>query len=205
MKAYYFFLLVFYSFAFSATKPSWNCEEASWKEEPNLEDGIYSATIQTHCFVNEQRKDGIPWLFQKLQNEYQRKEKYEIHEGPLPVKKGNLQGLRYDLTDKLNEEGSDLSIRQNVELLTNLVNELFYSTQSTDIHASGTAQYLKQVSFGTEVKASDGTYEVYLENKVRIERPWFALSLFFKPMSSSITQSKFEIARDKLMEHLLKE
>jgi len=191
--------------SFSAQASLWKCDESFWKESPQLEDGIFSATIQTDCRVEAKRKDGIAWLYQKLQKEYQKKEKYEIHQGPIPLRKGNLEGLKYDLTDKLNEEDSDLAIRQNVELFTDLVSELFYHTQSTDIQASGTAAYLKEVFFGTEVRALPDAYEVRLQNQVRIERPWFALGFLFKPMSASITESKFEIARNKLMEHLLKE
>jgi len=184
---------------------SWSCQEPQWTKEPQMLDGVFKARIRTECKVFSQKPEAIAWLFQRLQNEFQRKEKYEIHEGPLRTQDGSLTQLQYDLTDRLSEEDSDLAIRQNVYLKTDEKNILDYLTRSKEIQASGTASYLKQVSFLTEVMADKGFYLVRLENEVEIERHWFALSFLFKPMSASITKDKFEKARDKLMDYLLSE
>lgn len=203
MKLFYLALIFFANLSFSDVAAVWSCKEASWKEEPRLEDGIFSATIQTTCQIEENKSDRIVWLFNKLQTEYQKKEKYEIHKGPVPFQEGELKGLRYDLTDKLSEEGSDIAIRQNVELLTDSQRELRYQTKSTEIQASGTASYLRHVSFQTRVFFQNNSYEVNLENKVIVERPWFALSFLFKPFSAKITEDKFETARNRLLNYLL--
>ncbi|NDG27643.1 MAG: hypothetical protein EB120_10785, partial [Proteobacteria bacterium] len=81
--------------------------------------------------------------------------------------------------------------------------ELRYRTESTAIQASGTASYLRYVSFETRVISNKNNHQVKLKNKVVVERPWFALSFLFKPLSAKITEDKFEIARNRLLEHLL--
>jgi hypothetical protein len=181
----------------------WKCDKAEWSEEPELSDGIFTATIASTCWVNIQKEDGIQWLFERLQKEYQRSEKYEIHQGPSISRDGAFVVVNYDLTDKLDEEDSDLAIRQNVELKTDKTKELFYLTNSKKIQASGTAAYLRSVSFETEVRALSNTYRVSLHNRVEIEKPWFALGFLFKPMSASITQEKFMKAQEKLIQYLL--
>jgi len=182
---------------------TWSCEEIDWEEEPQLEQGIFHAVVRTSCWISDPRPNGISWIYEKLQKEYQRSEKYEIHSGPLKSSQGQLETLSYDLTDKLNEEDSDLSIRQNVELTTDSTNKLNYMTQSTQVQGSGTASYLKSVSFRTTVEREEKGYRVKLRNGVSIERPWFAIAFLFKPMSASITKSKFQKATDTLMNYLL--
>ena len=210
MKSFFLALgIIFFHFepqAYSqVSNASWQCQEPQWAKDPEMFEGIFRARIRTECQVFSQKPEAISWLFQKLQNEFQRKEKYQIHEGPLRSQEGLFTHLQYDLTDRLSEEDSDLAIRQNVYLKTDEKNILDYLTQSKEIQASGTASYLKQVSFLTEVIAKKDFYLVKLENEVEIERPWFALSFLFKPMSASITKDKFEKARDKLMQYLLAE
>jgi len=136
-------------------------------------------------------------------SEFQLPSKYEIHDGPQEFREGNSIQVFYDLTDHLSEEDSDLSIRQDVFLKTNEKDSFEYLTQSKSIQASGTASYLKKVSFFTKVSSHEGYYLVDLENDVQVERPWFAISFLFKPISASITKDKFEKARDKLIEYLL--
>ena len=199
---------IFFGFnipAQSDREEPWDCEEAVWNQEPDLTDGIFSATISTTCWVQLQKEDGIPWLFQKLQKEYERAEKYEIHKGPLVLQEGPFTVLNYDLTDKVNEDGSDLAIRQDIKLKSDQKSELIYLTRSKGITASGTAAYLRFVSFETEVKASKNRYQIHLKNNVEIEKPWFALGFLFKPMGASITKDKFEKAREKLIRYLLPE
>lgn len=181
----------------------WECEPISWEQTPDLTDGLFTATIQTRCSVFDNRPEGIAWLYEKLQEEYKKSEKYRIHEGPSPIQKGIHQGLLYDLTDKVSEDGNDLAIRQKVELWTDGKKELTYHTTSREIQATGTAAYLKHVWFRTQVAREQDHYQVLLQNHVEIEKPWFALSFLFKPMSASITEDKFEIARDRLIQHLL--
>lgn len=183
----------------------WSCDESAWEEEPTLEEGVFNAVVRTSCWISDSRPDGISWIYEKLQSEYQRKEKYEIHSGPLKSARGNIETLNYDLTDKLNEEDSDLAIRQNVELITDHQTKLDYLTQSTEVQGSGTASYLKSVSFQTSILREENGYRVKLRNGVSIERPWFALAFMFKPMSASITKSKFRKATDTLMGYLLEE
>lgn len=210
MKTFFLALFTFLLLAGPQTlsqtsSSSWSCQEPQWTKEPELLDGIFVAKIGTQCKVYSQKEEAISWLFRKLQSEFQRRDKYEIHEGPVRTQEGLVTKLQYDLTDYLKEEGSDLAIRQDVYLNTDEKNHLDYSTQSKAIQASGTASYLKQVSFRTEVIAEKDFYLVKLENEVEVERPWFALSFLFKPMSASITREKFEKARDKLIEYLLLE
>lgn len=183
----------------------WSCDESAWESEPTLEQGIFNAVVKTSCWISNPRPDGIAWIYTKLQKEYLRAEKYEIHSGPSKSTQGLLETLQYDLTDKLNEEDSDLSIRQNVELTTDHQNTLDYLTQSTEVKGSGTASYLKSVSFQTSVERESNGYRVRLRNEVSIERPWFAIAFLFKPMSASITKSKFKKATDTLMGYLLEE
>lgn len=201
-------LLAFPSFASvesSENKDSWNCENPTWGQEPSLTEGVFSAVIQATCQVYIQKDAGISWLFEKLQSEYKKSEKYEIHQGPFISHEGSFLVVNYDLTDKLNEEGTDLAIRQDVILKTDQKKELNYLTQSKAIQASGTAAYLRAVSFETEVKAKPNAYEVNLKNRVEIEKPWFALGFLFKPMSESITREKFVKAQEKLIRYLLPE
>jgi len=182
---------------------TWSCEESDWEEEPKLEKGIFNAVVRTSCWISDPRPNGISWIYEKLQKEYLRSEKYEIHSGPVKSSQGRLETLTYDLTDKLNEENSDLSIRQNVELTTDYESKLNYLTQSTQVQGSGTAAYLKSVSFQTSVEREEKGYRVRIRNGVSIERPWFAIAFLFKPMSASITKSKFQKATDTLMSYLL--
>ncbi|NBX76520.1 MAG: hypothetical protein EBQ92_08190 [Proteobacteria bacterium] len=190
------------SFANPIDQGLWNCEKAEWSQEPELTEGIFTATISGTCWVNIQKESGIQWLFQRLQKEYQRSEKYEIHQGPSISKDGSFTVINYDLTDKLNEEDSDLAIRQDVQLRTDEKKELIYLTNSKVIQASGTAAYLRSVSFETQVRALSNAYRVTLQNRVEIEKPWFALGFLFKPMSASITQDKFLKAQEKLIQYL---
>lgn len=199
------FLIVFTGTSFAFPQSQWSCEKSSWKEEPQLEDGIFTAAIQTTCIIHEKRPNGIAWLFDRLQKEFQRSDKYEIHQGPNEIKRDFLKGSAYDLTDKLSEDGSDIKIRQNVELLSNQDTKLEYHTVSTAINASGTASYLKHVSFDTLVEARKDDYRLNIQNRVVVERPWFALSFLFKPMSANITEDKFELARNRLIQYLLTE
>lgn len=198
----------FSSFALSSPsdkKEPWNCEKAVWSRAPELTNGVFSAAIASTCWVDIEKDSGIQWLFQRLQKEYQRGEKYEIHQGPQVTQQNGFTIIRYDLTDKLNEEGDDLAIRQDVELKSDQKNELIYFTISKEIQASGTAAYLKSVSFETRVKALSNAYQVELQNRVEIEKPWFALGFLFKPMSASITEDKFIKAQEKLIKYLLPE
>ncbi|MFM8269457.1 MAG: hypothetical protein ACKN9V_04640 [Pseudomonadota bacterium] len=193
------------SFAELEPKDLWKCDDTVWSREPDLTEGIFTATIASTCWVETQKDEGIKWLFQRLQKEYERTEKYEIHEGPAVVQDGIFTIVQYDLTDKLNEEGSDLAIRQDVKLKTDEKKELNYFTSSKAIQASGTAAYLRSVSFKTTVHALSNAYKISLENRVEIEKPWFALGLLFKPMSASITRDKFLKAEEKLIQYLLPE
>lgn len=203
MQFLVFILFIFSSLGLSSSETNWTCEKANWKEDPKVEEGLFSAVIQTRCTVSDKREDGISWLFQKLQKEYLRKEKYDIHEGPTVFEQKGFSGIRYDLTDKLSDDESELAIRQKVTLLTDLRSELGYKTTSTEIKASGLAAYLQYVAFETEVKAMKDFYQIKIENEVRVERPWYALGFLFKPMSASITEEKFLTARDRLIEYLL--
>lgn len=203
MQFFGFIFLVISSLGFSFSETNWNCEKAQWKEDPKVEEGLFSAVIQTRCKVTDKRDDGISWLFQKLQKEYLRKDKYEIHDGPTAFEDQGFSGIRYDLTDKLSDDGSELAIRQKVTLLTDLKKELGYKTKSTEIKASGLAAYLQFVAFETEVKAMKDFYQIKIENEVRVEKPWYALGFLFQPMSASITEDKFLTARDRLIEYLL--
>lgn len=198
--------LVFFSWVgLASSKDLWSCEEASWKEEPQLENGIFTAAIKTTCTIREKKPNGIAWLSARLQKEFQRSDKYEIHRGPTEIQKNFLKGVSYDLTDKLSEDGSDIKIRQDVELLSDQLTKLEYHTVSTAIDASGTASYLRQVSFDTQVEARKDDYHLNIQNRVVVERPWFALGFLFKPMSANITEEKFEIARNRLIQYLLSE
>jgi len=203
-------LLILFSLIFTVSSVAspletdlWKCEEPAWSQEPALTEGVFTATITGTCWVNIQKEAGIRWLFERLQKEYQRSEKYEIHQGPFISQEGPFVIVNYDLTDKVNEEGSDLAIRQNVQLKSDEKKELIYLTSSKEIQATGTAAYLRSVSFETEVRAMSNAYRVNLQNRVEIEKPWFALSFLFKPMSASITQDKFKKAQEKLIHYLL--
>ena len=198
-----YFITPFSSFANPVETDLWKCEKAEWSQEPELTDGIFTATISGTCWVNIQKEAGIQWLFERLQKEYQRSEKYEIHQGPVLSQDGSYVVVNYDLTDKVDEEDSDLAIRQDVQLKTDKTKELIYLTNSKKIQASGTAAYLRSVSFETEVRALSNAYRVSLHNRVEIEKPWFAMGFLFKPMSASITQEKFIKAQEKLIQYLL--
>lgn len=198
-------LFIVSSVAESASTLPWECEKAVWSQEPDLTDGIFTATISSNCWIHIQKESGISWLFQRLQKEYQRSEKYEVHKGPLVIEEGPFTVVTYDLTDKLNEEDSDLAIRQDVKLKTDQKKELTYNTQSKAISATGTAAYLRAVSFQTEIKSVPQGYQISLKNRVEIEKPWFALGFLFKPMSATITEGKFLKAQEKLIHYLLPE
>lgn len=177
---------------------SWSCTEPEWIAAPQFQDDILVGRLGSSCQLLGVPKGGIGRLFAFIQSDVQGSSRYTLHSPAVAAVREGIRGLRYDLTDTIEEEGSSISIRQDMFLGLQKDSRLLYQTESTEVKADGKAGALQKVIFRTELTPSS----VHFENEVHIERPWYAFPpILFRAVGKKIVQDKFVKARNKLLHY----
>lgn len=199
-----FFILVS-SFAFAAN-PSWNCGPAFWVSEPQLDNGMFEATIASRCTVRDAGESSLSKLAKFIKEDLLNSGRLEVHEGPTPVWLNGMRGFEFDATDPMKDDGSPARVRQKIDCAMNEQGDrLVYSTRSKDIQGEGKAKYLRKIDLLADVQfvPEEKSAKIYFEHTVNVERPWYALAFLFKPFATSTTEEKFQLAQDRLLSYLV--
>lgn len=196
-----FVLLILTPQAFAAQ--AWDCEKPYWIAEPEIEEGMFQAAIGGSCTVRLDAETSTRRMLKVFHDELEKSGKYTIHTGPTAAEHDGMKGVRYDLTDPVSDPEGKVKIRQNVFLGSDDRSRILYETESTQVIAEGAAGYLKKVTFSAKMNKVSSGLTVHFANSVWVERPWMVFNFIFKPMGRKITEEKFELARQKLLEHFL--
>lgn len=198
--------ILFVSVCALGMESKWGCGEAHWVNPPQLEDGLFEATIAGRCQVKGADSKSISLLADFLKSDIPNSDRLLIHSGPTTVIVNGMAGFEFDATDDMKSEGSPASLRQKIYWVMNPGKDhLIYSTKSKKVTGSGRASYLRRVDLLADVHfdKESGEGEIYFENTINVERPWFAIGFLFKAIATSTTEEKFRLAQEKLLSYLV--
>lgn len=201
-----FRLLLLASAQASAPSPAYQCDEPRWESQPRMSEGHFSGTLSMRCRLELQEPSGIRRLSRSYEKEMT--EERTQNRAPRTESQDGLEGHRYDTTHRFRQDGDDITLREDVFVGSN-DKEFRMESRSREIQASGVASYLRDLDFSSSVvrreRRGDGSalYDVTVENRVRIQRPWYALSPIFFAIARSKTRSKFERVADSFVLELM--
>ncbi len=179
-------------------KVGWRCADPVWLREPSFESGVLIGRVASTCKVTGLDKESLARLHAFIKKDVETSGRFQFHQAARPDSREGIAGLLYDATDKVQEAGESLSIRQDMFLGLSPGKRLLYETFSTDVKADGHAGYLQKVVFRTELTPQQITFE----NQVQVERPWYAFPpVLFRAVGTKITKEKFLKARDTLLQY----
>jgi hypothetical protein len=184
--------------AFSNSNSEMHCDPAHWAAPAESNHGIFRGDLLMDCWITKLnvKADLAPLrsgIIEKLRAES------IIHEGPIFSKLGSLPALKWDVSHMIQEDGNTLTIREEAVLATDRSNQLFYSTHSKEVSATGMAGYLRSVNFSMNVKKRDHSIHVELRNEVQVDRPWYALDLIFAPIARNVCFKKMDEVKAKIL------
>ena len=194
------------AFATVALNPSQNpifqCDPPHWTLPGESNQGTFRGELAMKCHANPSYSNPG---FEAVRDQIIRKIHSEsiVHEGPLPIQIESLKALRWDVTQKIQEEDSAIVIREKAILGTDLKQRLLYETHSSKVTATGMASYLRLVNFSMDIvqkrNNADSTLTIEFKNQVEIERPWYALDLLFAPIARKTCFQKMTQIQNKLL------
>ena len=179
------------------------CEEPQWNTPAESHEGIFHGDLEMRCTATLNHH---PTPLKKLKAAIEAKINQEslIHEGPLPIQIYQLAGQKWDVSHRIQEDGSAITIREEAELATDEKTLLIYQTHSKQVSAQGMASYLTAVNFSVQIRTlTDQQLTLIFKNQVTVKRPWFALDLLFAPIARSTCLKKMGQIREKLFPWIL--
>lgn len=196
--------------ASEAPPPAWRCEEPTWESEPGSSHGIFSSDLRMDCRLPLGATESTPSALQSIRSRViALVEGRQVHAGPLVAEREGQTGVKYDVSHTVLEDGNPIQFREWVWINGKDASRLRYATESTEIEASGMAGYLKEVRFSADLVGvapdaaarapASAELRVTLRNAVRIERPWYALDLFFAPIAAKVSREKFLRLRETVL------
>jgi hypothetical protein len=176
------------------------CSGASWNGDPEMRDGHFVASVKVRCRLGQ---GALALLQENILSQLQR----DKTQGTQPA--NDRSSFTYDVTHEVWEDegtGEPLLIREEVLLDRNPTETLLYETRSKSIQATGMAGYLRNSDVKIRVERDSeteepGFFRMEIQQTLRIERPWYALTPVFFVMAKNSVLSRFEkaalsIARD---------
>ncbi|MCB0406035.1 MAG: hypothetical protein KDD51_14730 [Bdellovibrionales bacterium] len=117
-----------------------------------------------------------------------------------------MNGISLEVTNTVQDSGSPVKIREEVQIISDERTRFIYRTRSKDVQARGMASYLRKVGFNTELRWQPDSkeFEIALHNNVQVERPWYALAPLFVLIAKGISKDKFEQASTELLDYITK-
>lgn len=175
------------------------CEKPYWNSPAESQQGVFRGDLAMDCFLPDPLLEGA---LESLKKGVIKKIEAEstIHEGPLTFQDGGNEGLQWDVSHTLVEEGSPVTIREKAMLLKKGEKSLIYRTRSKEVLAKGMAGYLRSVGFSMILSINEKHLaQIKFSNDVTVERPWFALDLIFAPIARNVCFQKMEQVKLKLL------
>ena len=155
-----------------SAQASWQCEEPTWVEEPELIDDHFVGKIESRCRIQAVVGNGLNYVAQYMLD-FTMDNSEVIHEGPLNDALEGRPATYVDYTRDMSAQGyeikgrADYRVASDEELLVELVT-------SKEIKATGMAQNFKGFSNRIEIAhLGDGEYEVVTHYTNSIQRLWF--------------------------------
>ena len=176
-----------------------NCSHPYWAEPAESQNGLFHGNLIMDCKISASTVEAN---LNSLKNGIIQKIKTDstIHDEPSVEKLESSPALKWDVSHRIAEEGSDVTIREEAVIETDQKTQLIYQTHSKKVTASGMAGFLKSVNFFMKVKKiQNNAIEIEFRNEVTVERPWYALDFIFTPIAQNICFEKMEKVKKNLL------
>ncbi len=184
-----------------------DCSQPHWASLPESRDGFFHGDLAMECSVHlpkglsglEPLKNGI---IEKIRG------KSIVHTEPSPEALKASSALRWDVSHRIDEDGNNVTIREEALLDLSQKDGLSYSTRSKEVTAAGMAGFLKVVNFSMKLRIKEGlpeslkgplTVQIEFKNEVKVEQPWYAIEFIFTPIAKNICLEKMEKVRTQLL------
>jgi hypothetical protein len=170
------FLVVFQllASALGTTDSPQRCGAAQWVTEPKkIASGRYGAEIKIRCDIEPQQGGDLAKLESGLLD--QAKQQGTIHSGPTDEQFESMPSRYMDWSYFHKGKDFEVEVRQDVHVARDPLVRLVVDSKSTDVKATGNAQYLKQLAVRVEVqKTTDPRKDaVFVNISGEITKPWF--------------------------------
>jgi hypothetical protein len=176
---------------------NWTCGEPKWVGDPAMNGDQFEAALENDCEIT------LPYNDQSLShlNDFftnGTKKAREIHQGPVVGEFEGLPSVYFDVT-VYNKGTEEVTIRQDVQIATNLKSKLIFDMKSTSCQGTGMAEYLRFVH--TRIELITGQkMKVRISNEVHVEKPWYAPEAIFVPQAKDTAIQQFGPLRTQLLD-----
>ncbi|MEZ4750274.1 MAG: hypothetical protein R3B54_06510 [Bdellovibrionota bacterium] len=205
MRVYWVIIGLFcLSLEASVPESPWECDDAQWIGSPGMHDGIFHSARGTVCRIQGNGPKSFAALKEAILSTIN--EKSEVHTSPIQIRVDGMNGISLEVTNTVEDSGSPVKIREEVQIISDEKTRFIYRTQSKRVEAHGMASYLRKVGFSTELRwrPDAGKFDIVLNNNVQVERPWYALAPLFVLIAKGISEDKFERASTELLDYISK-
>ncbi len=196
--------ILYSSTCFGIESPVPLCAEPHWASPAESKQGVFHGDLVMECKVTPTKtrvilddlKAGIIGKIHAESILYEKPSEEALRSSP---------SLKWDVSHRIQEDGGDVTIREEAEIQTNQKGQLVYQTHSKKVSASGMAGFLKSVNFLMVVDINDpASILINFRNEVKVERPWFAIDFIFAPIAQNICFDKMAKVKTRLLPWVVK-